>query len=275
MIQAKFRKLYLRLNGAWVPIGCLTANGFSESSDMFETTVRLNGGYRSYVPLMFGYTVSFDGIAKNSVGDPNVISLDRLRSLMRSKTVVSWKLETDDSSMLDFGSGYIVELSDTANVGDFVTFSGSIQGTGEIYNIEDDPNIIEGPGAPFLSFLNATEDYIRMDWTVPSSAFPITQFRVYRDNVLYTTVNYNGIGSTVEYSDLGVVAGASYSYNVSAVDSNGTEGPLSNRIINTSEIPDAGNNFLLYESYPDGGDIIAIKANILQLENNDLLAYEA
>lgn len=275
MIKAKYRKLYLRLSGVWVPIGCLTSNGFSESTDIFETTVRLNGGYRSFIPLLISYSVNFDGIVKNSIGDSTLISLDRLRTLMRSKTSVQWKLETDDSSMLDFGYGYITDLSDSARVGDYVTFSGTIQGTGEIYNVESDPQVIEGPGAPFLSFLNATETYIRMEWTVPSSSFPISYFNVYRDNVLYTTVSWNGLGSSVEYSDLGVVNGASYSYNVSAVDANGTEGPLSNRIINTTDIPDGGFNFILYESYPDGGDIIAIKANILQLEDNDLLAYEA
>ena len=135
MIKGSYRKLYIWIEGSWVPFGCLTANGMSEQSELFETTVRDNGGWRSVVPLLLSYSISFEGIVENTVGDATKISLDRLRGYMRNRTLIRWKLEDDDVTVSDNGYGYITALGDAANVGDFVTFSGTIEGTGKAENI--------------------------------------------------------------------------------------------------------------------------------------------
>lgn len=274
MIQGKYRRLFLYINAGWVPVGCLTSNGFSEDAEVFETTVRDNGGYRSVVPLSMSYSVTFDGLVKNSIGDPTVISLDRLRTLMRSKTIVPWKLETNDSSMLDFGYGYLTGLSDSASVGEFVTFSGTIIGTGQVYNIENDTQS-SVPNAPFISFGTIDSSFLTVVWDVPESAFPIQSFRIYRNDTFLRSQTYSGSGLPQSFLDNGITADSTYSYNVTAVDINGAESALSNKIISGpltggNEIPDAGYDFICLESYPGG----LVKFYLIWQEDQSLIQFE-
>ncbi len=279
MIAGNTRLLYLRLSGVWTPVGCLTGNGFSEENEVFETTVRDNGGFASVIPVTTSYTVSFDGIVENSIGDPNRISLDRLRTLMRAKEVLEWKLESPGSEMLDFGYGYLTELSDAASVGNFVTFNGLIQGTGGIFNLQNDP-ATTAPAAPFIQFtiggILATS--VTFTWNVPDSEFPIDFFTIYRNDEVFTTQTYPGSGLPQFYTDSGVDPDSTYAYNVSATDVNGNEGPLSNKIIagldtGGNDIPDESLSFIVQESFDPAGRN-TVPRHALTQEDNSYLYVE-
>lgn len=134
MINGTYRLLYIKWDSVFLPVGCLTSDGFSESVDILETTTRDNNGWKTQTPTNQSYNISFDGIILNTNfngGDFSKVSLDRLRFLKRNRQLIEWELRTDDLTFVDSGKGYITELSDSANVDEFVTFNATILGYGQ------------------------------------------------------------------------------------------------------------------------------------------------
>lgn len=127
------RLLYIKLNGSWMPIGCLTSNSFSETSEMIDTTTRDNQGWATSRPTLQSYSVSFEGIQINTTmngGTFTVASYDRLKLLKRDKILLDWKTQGTKYPIVDYGKAYINEISDASAVGEFITFSGSMTGFG-------------------------------------------------------------------------------------------------------------------------------------------------
>ncbi|GHU55930.1 hypothetical protein FACS189442_4040 [Spirochaetia bacterium] len=67
-----------------------------------------------------------------------------------------------------------------------------------------------------------------ISWNAVSGA---ASYKIYRDN------SAAGISNTAAYTDTGLTAGTTYSYKVSAVSSNGTEGPQSSSVSGTTLAP--------------------------------------
>tara|TARA_R110000744_G_scaffold53445_1_gene114129 strand:- start:387 stop:881 length:495 start_codon:yes stop_codon:yes gene_type:complete len=147
MIDGAYRVLYLKWEGVYLPIGCLNSDSFTETSEMLDTTTRDNRGWKTNTPTIQGYNISFEGIIENTNfngGDFAKISLDRLRILKRSGTLIEWKTQDDKSIFVDSGKGHITSLSDSAVSDEFITFSAEIEGYGEplstseqVFNLQD------------------------------------------------------------------------------------------------------------------------------------------
>lgn len=132
-INGSLKVLYIKWDGEFLPVGCLTSNSFSESSETLDVTTRDNGGFRTAIPTMQSYSISFDGLIINtrfSGGDFTKVSYDRLRQLKRNRTKIEWKTQDTDLTFIDSGFGYITELSDSANIDEFISFNATIQGYG-------------------------------------------------------------------------------------------------------------------------------------------------
>ena len=134
MINGTDRILYIKWNDDFLPIGCLSSDSFDESVDMLDTTTRDNQGWKTSTPTNQSYNISFDGVLINTNftgGDTSKVSYDRLRVLKRSRTLIEWQIKDNDLTFIDSGFGYINNLSDSANLDEFVTFSASIVGYGQ------------------------------------------------------------------------------------------------------------------------------------------------
>ena len=122
--------LYLVVDSVDCPIACLTENSFSEDVEMLDTTTTDNAGWRTSRPLNQSYTISFSGIQIiTDETTPTRYSLDLLRVLKRARTQVDWKIGVD-GVFEQTGSGYITELQENAPVGEYLSFSGTIEGYG-------------------------------------------------------------------------------------------------------------------------------------------------
>lgn len=153
------RILYVKVNGDWLPIGCLTDNSMEESSEMLNTTTRDNGGWTTSRPIMQSYNLSFSGIQLNTTiagGNFTVASYDKLQQLKRDKLLLDWKVQGSVYPIVNYGKCHITSLSDTNAVGEFVTFSGTMEGFGKpltqslgatVLN-NGDPNVIVNNGDP-------------------------------------------------------------------------------------------------------------------------------
>ena len=132
-INGTYRILYIKWEDDFLPIGCLTSDSFEESSETIDTTTRDNAGWTTSVPTNQSYSISFEGLIINTnfnAGDFTKISYDRLRVLKRSRTLIEWKTQDTNLVFVDSGYGYITDLSDSANIDEFISFSATIQGFG-------------------------------------------------------------------------------------------------------------------------------------------------
>ena len=133
-VNGEDRILYVKINGAYLPIGCLTDNSFDESVDFLDTTTRDNGGWKTSRPLNQQYSIPFNGVQVNSTlagGNFNVASYDKLKQLKRNRQLIDWKIQGTFYPIVDYGKGYIGSISEANAVGEFMTFTGSIAGYGQ------------------------------------------------------------------------------------------------------------------------------------------------
>tara|TARA_R110000772_G_C13039414_1_gene412752 strand:- start:123 stop:584 length:462 start_codon:yes stop_codon:yes gene_type:complete len=138
MIDGTYSLLYIKWEDEFLPIGCLTSDSFSEEVEMLDTTTRDNEGWKTSTPTSQSYNLSFDGIVENTNfngGDFTKISLDRLRVLKRSRTLIEWKTQDENLTFVDSGSGYITSLSKTSNMEEFISFTCNIEGFSETESI--------------------------------------------------------------------------------------------------------------------------------------------
>lgn len=127
------RILYIKFQGAWLPVACLTGNTFSETSSQIPTTTRDNDGWSTFDIIEQSYSISFNGLQINSTvefGTFTVASYDKLKLSKRNKTLLEWKIQGKSFPIVDFGKCRVTELSEASNVDEFLSFSGVITGFG-------------------------------------------------------------------------------------------------------------------------------------------------
>jgi len=135
-IKGVDRVLYIKQEGVWLPIGCLTDNSFSESSEMLGTTTRDNtNGWQSSVPTNQTYSVSFSGLLTNEYTSLTQVTYYQLQVYKRYKDLIDWRVD-DGLGNYDYGSAYISELSNANAIDEFVSFSGTLVGQGIVDNEE-------------------------------------------------------------------------------------------------------------------------------------------
>jgi hypothetical protein len=126
------RILYLKIDGEYLPIGCLTENSFSESSESFETTIKNESSWAAAKILNQNYSISFSGIQILSrVGNTNMLSYDRLKEIKRNRQLLDWKIKGATYPIVDYGKCYITEISEATPVDELITFSGTLTGFGK------------------------------------------------------------------------------------------------------------------------------------------------
>jgi hypothetical protein len=128
-MNGDLRILYFYISSSWIPVGCLTGNSISESVDMIGTTTRENDGWSQAVPMQQSYSISFDAV---STLTGSIVNIDDLRVLFRARTRVRWKIEDSDGGDTYSGYGYMTSLSEGSPVGEYITFSCTLEGTFDI-----------------------------------------------------------------------------------------------------------------------------------------------
>lgn len=133
-INGTSRILFIKWDDEFLPIGCLSSDSFNETSETIDTTTRDNEGWKTSVPTNQSYDISFEGLVINTNfngGDFGKISLDRLEVLKRDRILIEWKSQDEKLTFIRTGFGHIMNLSDSAPLDEFITFTGTIQGYGK------------------------------------------------------------------------------------------------------------------------------------------------
>ena len=167
-VNGEDRILFIKYNGVYLPIGCLTGNTIDETTEIIDTTTIDNQGWSTSVPLLQSYSIGFSGIQVNSTvvgGNFNVASYDKLTVIKRDKIRVEWKIQGSKFPVVDYGEGYITDLGSAENVGEFMSFSGSIIGFGKplkttlgtVLLNNGDPNVVIQTDDTGLELLRTTK----------------------------------------------------------------------------------------------------------------------
>lgn len=125
--------LYVDISGEWIPVACLTSNTLEEELDLLPGLSSSSGGWEGARATRQRATVSFDGLQALTEGvgaDTTKASYDRLKTLKRTRAKLNWKIEDTNVNWTDQFEGYIISLSESAPVDDFLSFSGQIRITG-------------------------------------------------------------------------------------------------------------------------------------------------
>lgn len=131
--KGDIRILHLKVDDEYVPIGCLTTNGFQETTETVDTTTRASGGWKTSIPATQSFNITFEGIRE--LADSTILSYNDIRTLKRNRTRIEWGL-SEEGNIVDEGFGYLTEISETAAIGEFISFSGNILGYGVPVTVE-------------------------------------------------------------------------------------------------------------------------------------------
>lgn len=129
MINGEDRILYILINDAYMPIACLTSNSFSESTETLNTTTRVSGGWSTHRNSTQSFSVDFEGLQIYS--EETKASYLTLKKLKRERTIETFKIGNTNGQKNEIFKGTIINIGEAANVGEFLSFSGSIKGFGE------------------------------------------------------------------------------------------------------------------------------------------------
>jgi hypothetical protein len=139
--------LYIRNSGTWKPVACLTSNGISESWDFAETVTKCDPGVTRRKPTTYSYEIPFEGVftdTSGAGGDTAKASWDTIKGIARAKTLAEYQIAllrdngTEDPNFAaQYGTAYFSALDITGAEGEFITFSGTLLGDGDIS--ETDP----------------------------------------------------------------------------------------------------------------------------------------
>ena len=132
--KGEVQLLYIKYDGDFLPIGCLTSNSFSEGVDTLPATTIDDGGWKKQILTNQFYSISFSGLIINTAftkGDFSKVSYDRIKQIKRNKEVIQWKISDDVGLFIEQGYGQITSLSSASSVDDMISFEGEILGYGE------------------------------------------------------------------------------------------------------------------------------------------------
>ena len=132
-MNGSYKILYIYSGAEWFPIGCLTSNSISESTDVLDSSTRGNtDGWKSFVPTNQSFTISFDGILSEDNRGGTILTYGDIKGFKRARTKIQWRIAmSDGSGDTDAGYGYITSIGEAASIDEFITFTGEIIGVGD------------------------------------------------------------------------------------------------------------------------------------------------
>lgn len=121
----------------WKKIGCSTSDGYNSSRDAVAISTKCSGDFTENLPGDFSWGFSNTSYVDKEV-DPTFLTQEELFELSKEDDNRPWKLESidPDYEYLRTGMGFISDLSNTADAGDYLQFDITITGSGEPMSVE-------------------------------------------------------------------------------------------------------------------------------------------
>ena len=125
---------------AYEPIVCLTSSGLSEAVAEISARTKCDAnGATQRKAGAYTYEIPFEGLYAKP--EASKVGWVELKTKLRTLGDFTWKITTtyaDDTTEVEYGSGFFSSLEKTGAVDENITFSGSLMGSGLITGT--DPN---------------------------------------------------------------------------------------------------------------------------------------
>ena len=119
----------------WKLIACSTSDGFSGSTDAVTVSNKCTSGWVKSLPGDKSWSFSNSSYAQKVPG-VNQYSYDDIFDLWVGDTIGQWKLESiTPGEYLRIGDGWISDLGESAENGDYLTFDLTITGSESVSNV--------------------------------------------------------------------------------------------------------------------------------------------
>ena len=128
--------LFIHDGTAYLPIGCLTSNSVSLSREITEGTQTKCNLTPEGIPQAPTYEVSFEAVANDD--STTKMTYEKLKAEMAKDAPTLWQIKRNETGF-EFGKAYLTSLERSAPVDNVVTFSGTLQGVGEISDTDLEP----------------------------------------------------------------------------------------------------------------------------------------
>lgn len=135
-IEAKNSIIYIKHNDLWFPVSCETSNSMSEDSETISTTTRDNEGWKTELVTNQSYSISLECLMLNDSAS-NTLSYWKLRDKKRNREVIEWKRKYLSENVEETGKAIITSISDSASVGEYITFNLTLSGFGKPNQLTD------------------------------------------------------------------------------------------------------------------------------------------
>ena len=258
VVSGSLRKLAIRRGGAsgsWLDVAHVVSDSWNEQTDFAGTTTRNNNGFKSFIPISIEGSIDVTGIIFDDADIVGKIGHKELREVQRAFEKVEYRLQVVGATDVEYGTMYVRNVSDTAEVSGLYEYQASFQVTGQPVILGDDT----APTAPFLNplLIDTQVTSISLSWSGATDDIGVTGYEV-RKNQTGQPEQIIDVGNVLFWTDNGVAQGQTYSYNVRAYDAIGNVSPWSNKRLTTLPIP------------PDQEDVL----NYILQENEELILTE-
>ncbi len=112
-----------------IPIGCLVSNSLSEAISFIKTSETTQKGAQRQVPTLHSYSIPFECVY---AVDGAIVTYNDLQSWGRDRLRLEWSIIDTELNQGDVGQCFIENLELTASSQDFIKFTGTLTGYGEI-----------------------------------------------------------------------------------------------------------------------------------------------
>ena len=115
-----------------IPVGCLTGNSLSESISFINTCKTTAKGAKTALGQLYGYSISFEAIMTLD----SLMSWEDIVDLGRRRIMIEWAIISSVSSFGEAGNCFLENIELTGSIEDYINFTGTLTGYGEIVNTD-------------------------------------------------------------------------------------------------------------------------------------------
>jgi hypothetical protein len=112
-----------------IPVGCLTADTLSETIAFIQTCKTTEKGAIKSLGTLHAYSIPFEAVY---VKDLALFTYNDLQDKGRNREIMEWSIIDDETTEGDSGQAFLENLSLSASTEDFLKFTGTLTGYGEI-----------------------------------------------------------------------------------------------------------------------------------------------
>lgn len=117
----------------WKYVTCTTSKSLDLAIASIEKNNDCTGDFTGQLPSTISWTMAVEGDA-NFNPEAEEISAAELFNIATSKEIRGWKFENGTSSYIRYGRAFLSSYSEAISTPDYMTFSGTLTGDGEIYD---------------------------------------------------------------------------------------------------------------------------------------------